>query len=139
MSHRNYKKTLGDWQVLYDNLTPRLPDMPQVTGDHTTLATILGQARDLQNRQEAAAAQLRDLNQQRREILTLGGDHTSRLAFTLKGILGSKSEKLIEFGVKPLPRRRKKAVKVTAAQKTAETPQPAVGAAEETAAKPSTA
>lgn len=136
MSNRNYKKTLGDWQVLYDNLTPRLPDMPQITGDHTTLATILGQARDLQNRQEAAAAQLRDLNQQRREILALGGDHTSRLAFTLKGILGGKSEKLLEFGVKPLPRRRKKAAKATAA-KPVDKPQPALGAAEEPAAKPS--
>src|SRR6478672_2772614 len=27
-THRNYKKILGDWQVLYDNLTPRLNDMP---------------------------------------------------------------------------------------------------------------
>ncbi len=114
MPNRNYKKILGDWQVLYDNLTPRLTDMPLVAGDHANLGTMIGQARDLQNRQEGAAAQLRDLNQQRRQILNQGGDVAGRLGLALRSILGTKSEKLIEFGVKPMPRvRRKKAAKST--------------------------
>jgi hypothetical protein len=114
MPNRNYKKILGDWQVLYDNLTPRLTDMPLVAGDHANLGTMIGQARDLQNRQEGAAAQLRDLNQQRRQILTQGGDVAGRLGLALRSILGTKSEKLIEFGVKPMPRvRRKKAATST--------------------------
>src|SRR4051812_36340480 len=89
MPTRNYKKILGDWQVLHDNLTPRLTDMPQVTGDHSTLATVLGEARDLQNQQEAATAALRNLNQKRREILSRGGDVSSRLSLALRSVLGT--------------------------------------------------
>src|SRR5206468_8016302 len=82
-------------------------DMPLVATDHATLGTILGQARTLQNQQEAANAQFRDINQQRRQIVNDGGDAASRLGHALKSILGTKNEKLIEFGVKPLPRVRK--------------------------------
>jgi len=123
-NHRNYKKILGDWQVLYDNLTPRLNDMPLVATDHTTLGTILGQARTLQNQQEAANAQLRDINQQRRQIVTDGSDAASRLGHALKSILGTKNEKLIEFGVKPLPRVRRASSK-TKKKQTAAAPETA--------------
>jgi hypothetical protein len=127
MANRNYKKTLGDWQVLYDNLTPRLTDMPLVAGDHSTLGTILGQARSLQNQQEAASAQLRDINQQRRQIVNQGGDVTSRLGHALRSILGTKNEKLIEFGVKPLPRVRRKATPKKPPQTSTPTTAPADG------------
>jgi len=141
-NHRNYKKILGDWQVLYDNLTPRLNDMPLVATDHTTLGTILGQARTLQNQQEAANAQLRDINQQRRQIVTDGTDAASRLGHALMSILGTKNEKLIEFGVKPLPRvrkppsKRKKKKKTAAAPETAHPTTSPAAPAEGPAAKP---
>lgn len=108
MASRAFKVKLGEWQVLYDNLTPRLPDMPHLTTDHTSLATVLGQARDLENRQELANSALRDVNQQRRDILQEGNDLQSRLSSGLRGSLGSKSEKLIEFGVKPRPRKARR-------------------------------
>jgi hypothetical protein len=137
-NHRSYKKILGDWQVLYDNLTPRLNDMPLVTNDHTTLGTILGQARSLQNQQESANAQLRDINQQRRQIVDDGGDAASRLGHALKSILGTKNEKLIEFGVKPLPRARKPPSKRKKKQTgtSAETATPTTAPAEGQPAKP---
>jgi hypothetical protein len=100
----NFKKTVGDWQVLYDNLTSHLTDMPQLTGDHTALGAVLGRARDLQNQQEAATGLARDLNQQRRELLKEGGGSADRLASGLRIALGKTSEKLIQFGVKPRPR-----------------------------------
>jgi len=129
-NHRNYKKILGDWQVLYDNLAPRLTDMPLVADDHKTLGTILGQARTLQNQQEAANAQLRDINQQRRQIVDQGGDAVSRLGHALRSILGTKNEKLIEFGVKPLPRvRRKAASKKKKTEVSTETANPATAPA----------
>ncbi len=140
-NHRNYKKILGDWQVLYDNLTPRLNDMPLVANDHGTLGTILGQARTLQNQQEAANAQLRDINQQRRQIVTDGSDAASRLGHALKSILGTKNEKLIEFGVKPLPRVRKPPSKQKKKQTdtSAETATPTTAPAAGQPAKPSAA
>ena len=117
MANRNYKKILGDWQVLYDNLASRLTDMPLVANDHAALGTLLSQARTLQNQQEATSAQLRDINQQRRQIVGQGTDAVDRLGHALKSILGAKNEKLIEFGVKPVPRvRRKKKAEAPAAE-----------------------
>ena len=104
MASRSFKETVGDWTVLYDNLTSHLTDMPQLTGDHTTLGAVLGRARDLQNQQEAANGVARDLNQQRRELRKEGGDAADRLASGLRFVFGKTSEKLVQFGVKPRPR-----------------------------------
>lgn len=105
------KEKLVDWQVLYDSLVSQLPDMPQFAADHKALGDVLAQARDLEKEQEAAASQLRAVNQRRRELLAQGKDLRSRLSHGLRGVLGSQDEKLIAFGVKPRPRvlRRKKA------------------------------
>ncbi|HEY8022241.1 MAG TPA: hypothetical protein VIH93_14140, partial [Thermoanaerobaculia bacterium] len=82
------KEKLVDWQVLYDNLAPRLTDMPQFTADHKALGDVLAQARDLEKAQETATAQLRDINQQRRTLVKQGKDLRSRLGLGLKGVLG---------------------------------------------------
>jgi hypothetical protein len=135
MANRNYKKILGDWQVLYDNLTPRLNDMPLIASDHANLGTLLNQARSLQNQQEAASAQLRDVNQQRRQMVNDGGEAVSRLGHALKSILGEKNEKLIEFGVKPVRRVRRKASPAKKTGPAAETTNPAPAPVEDHPAK----
>ncbi len=113
-----FKEKLVDWQTMFDNLDPKLADMPQFTADHAALGAILTQGRDLEKRQDAARSELRDINQQRKEMIQNGADLRDRLARGLQGVLGPKSERLIEFGVKPLPRvvRRKR---LTAAEKAA--------------------
>jgi len=111
MANRTFKERLGDWQVLFDNLAPQLTDMPLLAADHTALGALLAQARDLENRQEAARAQ------QRRQMLKQAGDTSGRLSLGLKSILGAQNEKLIEFGVKPRPRKLRR-------KKTAATPPP---------------
>ena len=59
--------------MLFDNLMPRLTDMPLLAPDHTNLGALLAQARELENQQEAARAHLRAVNQQRRQMLKQAG------------------------------------------------------------------
>lgn len=109
------KEKLVDWQVLYDSLVSHLPDMPQFAADHKALGDILAHSRDLETQQEAAASQLRAVNQRRRELLQQGRELRSRLGHGLRSVLGPQDEKLIAFGVKPRPRvlRKKKSAPAT--------------------------
>src|SRR5215813_6826766 len=102
------KERFVDWQAMYDTLASHLIDMPQFTADHKALGDVLAQARDLEKAQDTVTSQLRDINQQRRTLIQQGKDLRSRLGFGLKGVLGQQNEKLIEFGVKPRARTRRK-------------------------------
>jgi hypothetical protein len=104
MATKSFQQQLKDWQVLHDNLAPRLTDMPQLAADHAALAGILTQARDLDSKQEDARSALLDVTQQRREVKNGGNAVRRRLALGLKAALGEESEKLVSFGVKPRQR-----------------------------------
>jgi len=116
-----FKEKLVDWQSMVDTLQPKLADMPHLSADHAALAAILAQGRDLEKRQDIARAELLDVNRQRKEMIQQGADVRDRLARSLQGALGSKSEKLVEFGVKPRPRviRRKRLTKAEKAARDA--------------------
>jgi septal ring factor EnvC (AmiA/AmiB activator) len=115
---QRFKEQLVDWQVLHDNLAPRLPDMPALAADHAVLAQVLTKSQELENQQDSARAVLRDVNQQRRETATQGRSTRKRLALGLRHVLGAENEKLIEFGIKPLPRKLQRQ-QLSAAQKAA--------------------
>jgi len=120
---KRFKERLVDWQVLYDSLAPKVTAMPHLAADHQALGNLLTESRDLEKGQEAARSQLRDINQRRKELDQQAGELNSRLSLGLRSALGSRSEKLIEFGVKPVPRTRRKA-KGAAPTTTTETPPP---------------
>jgi len=104
MATKRFKEKLIDWQVLHDNLAQHLTDMPQLTADQTALGQALTQAQALENKQDAARAVLRDVNQQRKDLSKQGNDLRNRLALGLRYALGNTNEKLIEFGISPRPR-----------------------------------
>src|SRR3954463_16419452 len=104
MATLRFKEQLIGWQGMHDRLAPRLPAMPALAADHAALGGVLTQALDLETKQEAARAVLRDVNQQRRQLRKQGNDLRFSLTDAPRGPLGSRNEKLIEFGVKPRPR-----------------------------------
>lgn len=104
MATKSFDQQLRDWQVLHDTLAPHLTDMPQLAADHTALAGVLDQARDLDIKQKAARSALRDVDQQRQEMKKGGRAAQRRLALGLKAALGEENEKLLSFGVKPRQR-----------------------------------
>ncbi len=99
---KRFKEKIVDGQVFFDNLTPRLTDMPQLTADHTALGTALAQARDLESRREAAKADVRGLNGQRLQTAEQAADLRRRLTDGLRSVLGADSPQLTGFGAKPL-------------------------------------
>jgi len=132
---KRFKEKLIDWQTMFDTLAPKLTDMPQFTADHTALGTVLADARDLEKRQDIARSELQDINQQRKEMIQQGGDLRDRLASGVQSVLGRKSEKLIEFGVKPKARliRRKRLTKAEKAARDAAAAPPITAQAATTA------
>jgi hypothetical protein len=104
MSTRTFKTKLADWQVLVDNLTPHLTDMPQLAADHAALSDVVAHARTLESQQEIQKGQLRDTNQQRKVMAAQGRDLEVRLAAGLTSAFGPQSEQLIQFGLKPRAR-----------------------------------
>ena len=61
MATLRLKEQIMGWQVMHDNLTPRLPDLPHLAADHTALAQVLTDAQDLERNQELAQRELHPL------------------------------------------------------------------------------
>jgi hypothetical protein len=91
--------------------------MPQVQPLQVELEALIGEAHDVDGRQELAWGQARDLTRQRQDIEKRGEDLRRRIASHLRGTFGFTSEQLVQFGVNPRPR-------VIRRKKTAETPAP---------------
>jgi hypothetical protein len=100
MSQR-FKEKLVDWQVLVDNLTPRLTDLPQLATDHAALAKVLTDAQGVEHEQETARATFQKLTQQRQDLAKQGTLLHRRLSLSLKGALNPDNRDLTEFRIKP--------------------------------------
>lgn len=98
-----FKEKLVDWQVMQDNLTPRLPDLPHLAADHTALEQVLTEAKGLESDQEMARSAFRSVNDRRRALLKQGTLLRNRLALGVKNALGPENSKLVEFRLKPKP------------------------------------
>ncbi len=99
---QRFKEKLVDWQVLVDNLTPRLTDFPQLTADHAALAKVVADAQGLEHEQETSRAAFQKVNQQRRDLAKQGVVLHRRLSLSLKGALNPDNRDLTEFRIKPL-------------------------------------
>jgi len=119
MATKRFKEKIVDGQMLFDNVAPRLTDLPQLAADHTALGTALTQARELQGQQELAKGHLRELNKRRQEVAIETAKVRRRLAVSLQAALGEDSTTLLEFGIKPRPTTRRPRVILTPAEKAA--------------------
>jgi len=135
MATQRFKEKIVDGQMLFDNVAPRLTDLPQLAADHTALGTALTQARELQGQQELAKGHLRELNKRRQEVAEQTADLRRRLSAALKASLGPESTSLLEFGIRPRPTTQRRRVILTPAQKAARAVQRAAAKAAELAAK----
>jgi hypothetical protein len=88
MASKRFKEKIVDGQVLYDNVAPRLTDLPQLAADHTALGASLAQARELQGQQETAKGHLRELNERRQQVADQTAELRRRLTAGLQAVLG---------------------------------------------------
>jgi hypothetical protein len=92
---------IARWKVISAGLRPLLTDMPHLAALHADLERIITQAEDLDVRAEALKAESREVNNNREALARSGDDLRGRLGAALQTTYGFKSEKLIEFGLKP--------------------------------------
>lgn len=123
---------IARWKVIHAGITPLLPEMPHLSGMHGELAGIITRSEELDARHEALKAETRELNRIRQELARTGDDLRLRLGAALQTVHGFKSEKLIEFGLKPRRARgrdKQPRVRKPAAQPVAPPPAPSQPAA----------
>jgi hypothetical protein len=116
---------IARWKVISAGLKPLLATMPHLADLHGELEKVIAQSEELDARAEALKAESRTVNASRETLAKSGDDLRSRLGASLQTTYGFKSEKLIEFGLKPRkPRGRDKQPRV---KKTGTTATPATG------------
>jgi hypothetical protein len=116
---------IARWKVISAGLKPLLGTMPHLADLHGQLEQIITQSEDLDTRAEALKAEARAVNANREALAKSGDDLRLRLGASLQTTYGFKSEKLIEFGLKPRKTRgrdKQPRVKKTPASSTPETP-----------------
>jgi hypothetical protein len=95
-----------DWERLLAAVANNEADLPDLGLQKVSLADILQEAKAVSTRQDASRSQLATDSKRRREIVFEGRAAASRLRSALKGVLGGHNEKLVEFGLRPIRRRR---------------------------------
>lgn len=122
---------VNNWSLMKSNLEPRLDQLPaQARPLQEELSVVLVEARQLEDEQENARKQFRELVRRRQELERRGEEARRRLAALLRGTFGFKSEELIPFGLNPqrnpaASRRRKKNAQADERDKTGKPTEPA--------------
>jgi hypothetical protein len=97
-----------DWEATLTNCRNRAAELPDLSTYIGPLETLLAEAKMLTARKKS----LRGVKQQEtldlQEVMIKGREAALRLRAALKAHYGSKSERLIEFGMRPLRKRGRK-------------------------------
>lgn len=115
-----YGVTLNGWERLLSSLEANAGDFPQLEAYRAQLKAMLDGAREASAQQAALAAEKQETTQRLQSVLADGRKLANFLRNGVRQRYGNRSEKLVEFGLKPL-RARVRAL-VPAAKKP---PQPA--------------
>jgi len=92
---------IARWKVMTVALEPQLGDFPLLAPLHAELKDVTLQSEGLDAHHEALKAETREVNRKREDLAKKGDELRARMAATLQTVHGFRSEKLIEFGVKP--------------------------------------
>ncbi len=96
-----FAKKITEWELLNTNIKPHLPDMPHLQGVSADLDALIVQSKQLDSQQEVARGQLQDAVHQRQGLEKKGETLRQRASSLLKGSLGSESDDLVKFGIRP--------------------------------------
>jgi hypothetical protein len=102
---RSRGELLDHWNALAVNLTNHLDDLPHAAPDLTTFQATLQRIQMSVAESQLLEARKVDLVRIRKEDMRLARDLRNRLVAQVQGKLGTASEMLREFGVKPRKRR----------------------------------
>ena len=117
MSKQSIADFVVAWETLVTNVKVSGTEVPGVEVYTPPMEQILAQAKDLSARLEMRKAVKQQESKERRMLMQAGRKQAARLRAALKAHFGIDSERLIEFGVRPIrPRRRKNQPEVSEAE-----------------------
>lgn len=125
MSTSSYACALADWEELLAALEANQDDLSLVDPYSAHLRAELSNLRTALARQSALRAEMLQATQDVHCYVALGKDLTRRIRDWLRSQYGHRSEKLTEFGIKPIRRRhppRVRPVSETAGHETPRNP-----------------
>jgi len=90
-----------DWEATLTNCKNRAAELPDLSAYIVPLETLLAEAKALTARQKSLRGVKQQENLDLQEAMTRGREAAIRLRAALKAHYGPKSERLIEFGMRP--------------------------------------
>jgi len=100
-----FRKRIGGWTLMTQNLKPQLPNLPDLAAQHADLEKTIADAQALVNEQEDLRGKLRKTIQQRQALEKQGEDLRQRISANLQSKLGFADAGLMAYGVVPKKKR----------------------------------
>ncbi|HEV2854951.1 MAG TPA: hypothetical protein VHC97_19320 [Thermoanaerobaculia bacterium] len=110
----SYAAIIDDWEGLLVSSRSNADKLPDVSRHTAALEQMLGQTKAMKALQDSHTAARQEATQELNKLLAQGRDLAIRLRAVVKGEIGPRSERLVEFNMAPLRKR--------ARRKTAEKP-----------------
>jgi len=108
MSKQSIADFVTAWEKLITNVKASAPEVPGMDVYTPPMEKILAQAKDLSARLEMRKAVKQQESKERRMLMQEGRRQAARMRAALKAHFGIDSERLIEFGARPIrPRTRR--------------------------------
>jgi len=108
MPRLSYRNILAEWRKLMAAVRGSEPDLPILTPYRMELETHLEGVLDAKLRQALLEANREQATAVLHEAIVAGRDHVIRLRSQVKAALGPRNERLRDFGITPLGKRRRK-------------------------------
>lgn len=100
-----------DWEQLLRAFTDNAPLLAPAEPQRASLELVLALVRDTKARQDSHNAIRQEATQDLNDLLTDGLEQARRLRGMIKGLLGTKTERLVQFNVAPIRSRSRKTQK----------------------------
>ena len=111
MSKNSIAQALVGWENALVNVKSNAPDLPDLGVYTGALEKVLVDAKDLSARLESQIGKKQQLAKDRQALMKAGALAVTRLRLALKAHYGPSSERLIDYGSRPVrPRARKTAL-----------------------------
>jgi hypothetical protein len=102
----SYADVIQDWQALLAAFKDNAERLPGIEEELAALEKALTEAMAVKSRQDSYRSEKQKATQELGEILENGRDLAMRLRGAVRFKIGPRSEKLVQFGMTPLRRRK---------------------------------
>lgn len=106
MSKSSQEETLSDWDQLLAAVSANQEDLPHVGTVRSQLAASMEDLRVLQSNRDRLRTETQRMTQEIQQALAKGRDLATRVRAYARSTYGIHSDKLLEFGARPIQRRR---------------------------------